>query len=240
MTVRGVKQPGAFAFWNAIRVGLGTFRRRTFRGVLTVCAMLALATLSAPAHAVDWLVLVVDRSNSIDADELHLQRQAYVDVLNDGKIARALQDTLIAIVEFDNTATIIVPWTTARDAAAQYAAALTAPSTRGGTGIGHGLGAALELLNEKQGRRVIDISGDGRENRDSVLLERRREAATASGIEINGLVLSGRTQYDLKRYYKQKVVNGFVIEIDDVADFHAALKRKILQETLVSQRRDSN
>lgn len=227
------------------RTGFGRRLRRmrilmSSRFVLMLCGALALLSLPAPVQAVDWLVLVVDRSNSIDADELHLQRQAYVDVLNDGKIVRALKDTAVAIVEFDSTATIIVPWTTAPDAAARYAAAMTAPGTRGGTGIGHGLGAALALLNEKQGRRVIDVSGDGQENRDSVLLERRRAAATASGIEINGLVISGRTQYDLKRYYKQKVVNGFVIEIDDVADFHAALKRKILQESLVSELNDAD
>ncbi len=211
-------------------------RRAPRRWLLMLCGALALFCPSTPALAVDWLVLVVDRSNSIDADELRLQRQAYVDVLNDSHIVRALKDTSVAIIEFDSTATVIVPWSSARGAAAQYAAAMFAPGTRGGTGIGHGLGAALSLLHAKQGRRVIDVSGDGRENRDSVLLERRRATATASGIEINGLVIRGRTQYDLKRYYKQKVVNGFVVEIDDVADFHAALKRKILQETLVSQR----
>ena len=135
MTVGGINQPGSFAVWRPARVGVGAFLRRMFphvprRFVLTLCGALALATMAAPARAVDWLVLVVDRSNSIDADELHLQRQAYVDVLNDGKIVRALKHTLIAIVEFDSTATIVVPWTTARDAAARPDRARRSARTR--------------------------------------------------------------------------------------------------------------
>lgn len=218
-------------------VGLMLAILRYTANLLGAALVLAGATLvmAGTASAADWLVLVVDRSNSIDADELALQRRAYVSVLNDEVIVAALEKTSVAIVEFDNSAEVVVPWTDVRDAAAQYAQ-WHAAGARGGTGIGHGLRAALDLLQAKSGRRVVDVSGDGRENRDSVLLEQWRNDATAAGIRINGLVIGGRTLYDLKRYYQQNVANGFVMEIDDVADFRAALKRKILQETMTSQR----
>jgi|GEM_PF-4717118 len=206
------------------------------------CARIAVAVAAGmclfsatTAMAGDWLVLVVDRSNSIDADELALQRQAYVDVLNDDRVISALGETLVAIVEFDNTAQVVVPWTTAPQAAWQYANQ-SAGGSRGGTGIGRGLRAAMDLLADKSGRRVIDVSGDGRENRDSVLLDRMRATATTDGVTINGLTLIGRTHYNLRQYYRERVANGFVMQIDDIADFHAALRRKILREMMVSQR----
>jgi hypothetical protein len=68
----------------------------------TVCATMFLG--SSPSAAVDWLVLVVDRSNSIDDRELALQRNAYVRLLSDASVIGALGDARVAIVEFDTVA----------------------------------------------------------------------------------------------------------------------------------------
>lgn len=192
---------------------------------------------SAPAAALDWLVFVIDRSGSIDPQELRLQRQAYVEALRNPRIVRVLRDTMVAIVEFDSTAETVVPFTSAPLAALQYEA-WNWQDSRGGTGIGRGLQEALALLRGRPGRQVIDISGDGRDNRDSLLLERMRAAATAEGVQINGLVLSGRTRYPIADYYRAEVANGFVMEIDRLEDFREALQRKILHETPVASRQE--
>ena len=204
------------------------------RALLLPLLLLAWLAPAGPAAALDWLVFAIDRSSSIDPAELQLQRQAYVDVLRDAQVASLLRHTMVAIVEFDDTAETVVPFTTAPLAALRYQAWEWSGS-RGGTGIGRGLQHALALLRDRPGRRVVDVSGDGRDNRDSALLERMRRAATEAGIEINGLALSGRTRYAIGDYYRAEVANGFVMEIATIEDFFEALRRKILREILVAQ-----
>lgn len=189
--------------------------------------------MASPAAAIDWMVFVVDRSSSIDADELRLQRDAYVRVLRDKDVRLALEHAQIAIVEFDSTAEVVVPWSDIDAAARSYANWLPM-GPRGGTGISRGMDTALKLLAGKSGRRVIDVSGDGRENRDMILLAHSRAAATRSGIDVNGLVIDGRTLYPIDDYYRQQVVNGFVIPVARMEDFHQALRQKILREALVA------
>ncbi|MCG8593261.1 MAG: DUF1194 domain-containing protein [Kiloniellales bacterium] len=51
--------------------------------IFGACALLLACLAPVPAAATDWLVLLVDRSNSIDPEELRLQRQAYIRLLTD-------------------------------------------------------------------------------------------------------------------------------------------------------------
>lgn len=187
-----------------------------------------------PSLALDWLVLVVDRSNSISRQQLSLQRQAYVRVLRDAYIAEMLRNAGVAIIEFDSKAELVVPWTTAEDAAKRYEA-WTSTGLRGGTAIGAGLSMAMDLVAGKEGAIVIDVSGDGRDNRNPVLLDEALSSATASGVEVNGLVLRENDRNDIAAYYRQRVVNGFVIMIERWEDFERSLKRKIGLETRLSQ-----
>lgn len=187
-----------------------------------------------PSLALDWLVLVVDRSNSISRQQLSLQRQAYVRVLRDAYIAEMLRNAGVAIIEFDSKAELVVPWTTAEDAAKRYEA-WTSTGLRGGTAIGAGLSMAMDLVAGKEGAIVIDVSGDGRDNRNPVLLDEALASATASGVEVNGLVLRENDRNDIAAYYRQRVVNGFVIMIERWEDFERSLKRKIGLETRLSQ-----
>jgi hypothetical protein len=192
-----------------------------------VCAALALGP--SPCAAVDWLVLLVDRSNSIDDRELALQRNAYVRLLSDASVISALGDARIAIVEFDTGPEIVVNWTDPASAARAYRAR-SPDGLRGQTGIGRALTTALALLVGKSGRLVIDISGDGKENVDSVLLSDMRAAAGARSVEINGLAILTRDTPEIDRYYSQQVVNGFVVPVDDTRDFERALRRKLFYE----------
>lgn len=195
---------------------------------------LALLISAQPVLALDWLVLVVDRSNSISREQLNLQRQAYARVLRDEGIKEILRDAGVAIVEFDSDAEVVVPWTTAEDAARRYEG-WTSTGLRGGTAIGAGLNTAMHLLAGKDGARVIDVSGDGRDNIDPVLLDDALARATASGVQVNGLVLREDERNDVQGYYRQRVVNGFVIMIERWEDFEHSLKKKIDLEVKLSQ-----
>jgi Protein of unknown function (DUF1194) len=203
----------------------GPWGPRWAGGVLA--ASIALCPL--PCAAIDWLVLVVDRSKSIDDRELALQRRAYVRVLSDANVISALDGANVAIVEFDTRSEIVVDWTDPATAARLYRGKRP-DGLRGQTGIGGALTTALALLAGKGGRLVIDISGDGKENVDSTLLSAMRAAASEQAVEINGLAILTPDTPEIDRYYSQQVVNGFVLPVDETGDFQSALKRKLFYE----------
>jgi len=201
------------------------------RSVRWAAGVLAALFVSSPlpCAAIDWLVFVVDRSNSIDDRELALQRSAYVRLLSDASVISALGDAQVAVVEFDTRAEIVVDWTDPQSAARLYRRK-SPDGLRGQTGIGGALGTALALLVGKSGRLVIDISGDGKDNVDHALLSDMRAAAGEQAIEINGLAIMTPDTPEIDRYYSQRVVNGFVVPVEETGDFQSALKRKLFYE----------
>jgi Protein of unknown function (DUF1194) len=215
------------AAWRVCR----TRWRRTIGPAVVGAGILGLlcAGVASPCLAVDWLVLVVDRSKSIDDRELALQRNAYVRLLSDAAVIEALGPAKVAIVEFDTRSEIVVDW--AAPAAAALAYRRKPPDgLRGQTGIGGALTTALALLAGKSGRLVVDVSGDGRENVDHALLSAARAAATAQAVEVNGLAIMTREVPEIDRYYSGNVVNGFVLSVEQREDFLNALKRKLFYE----------
>ena len=88
------------------------------------------------------------------------------------------------------------------------------------------------LLDRKQGRPVIDVSGDGPENRDVRLLRRTRAKPDSDGVPINGLAMLGPDEPDLARISPQDRV---VMAIEQQEDFFAALRRKLLMEMAVAE-----
>ena len=181
------------------------------------------------ADGIDWLVLLIDRSRSIDEDELRLQRSAYARLLNDPAVISALGEAKVAIVEFDSTAEIMVDWASPQRAAELYA--LQDPKgLRRQTAIGNALHTAADLLEGKSGRLVVDVSGDGRENVDPGRLQAMRAILSSRAIEINGLAILNDQTENLDRYYSQKVVNGFVLAAESRTDFEIALQRKLFYE----------
>ena len=192
-----------------------------------LAAWIALCPL--PCAAIDWLVLVVDRSKSIDDRELALQRSAYVRVLSDASVISALDGAQVAIVEFDTRSEIVVDWTDPASAARLYRGK-GPDGLRGQTGIGGALTTALALLAGKSGRLIVDVSGDGKENIDHGLLSAMRAAASERAVEINGLAILTPDTPELDRYYSEQVVNGFVLPVEETGDFQSALKRKLFYE----------
>ena len=91
-------------------------------------------------------------------------------------------------------------------------------------------------------RLVIDVSGDGPNNRGRPVTA-ARDAAVTRGIVINGLpILNDRPQpFDLPtpmevgldRYYAEQVIGGpgsFVLPAQDFVDFRTAILNKLIRE----------
>ena len=193
-------------------------------------ALGALVLLGAGhARAADWLIFLVDRSNSIDDGELRLQREAYVRLLSDPQVIDALGPTQVAIIEFDSDTHLMVDWTDAATAARRYRRNAT-KGQRSQTGIGAALARAVQMLADKPGRLVVDISGDGEENVNKWQLKRARAAAAKLAVEVNGLAIPSERHPELPAYYSRYVTNGFVVEVQRGGDFYGALKRKLLFE----------
>jgi hypothetical protein len=198
------------------------------RAPLVVAAALVLAPAPAAAALVDWLVLLVDASGSIDAYEYRLQHEAYVAVLRDPEIGLMLEGAKVAIVEFAELPEVIVDWSPDPErAAAIYAAhdrRVAWPGPASTTGIARALGHALDMLADKPGRRVIDISGDGPDNVDWVAaVWSQRDRARQMLIEINGLAIPTPEDPEVDRYYAENVVNGFL----EVSREHVAFERSL-------------
>jgi len=92
-------------------------------------------------------------------------------------------------------------------------------------------------------RRVIDVSGDGRNNAGPDMAMAREEVL-ARGITINGLpIMSDRPNFgrppdtELDIYYEREVIGGpgaFSVVARDFSDFARAIRTKLIKE--ISQR----
>jgi hypothetical protein len=104
----------------------------------------------------------------------------------------------------------------------------------GGTSISGAIDYAATLFAQssfRANRRVIDVSGDGSNNRGRPVTLARDEAVTA-GIGINGLPILA-LEPDLDRYYYDSVIGGpgaFVIAAKDYETFADAILKKLIIE----------
>jgi len=200
------------------------------------------------------LVLAVDISGSVDRVEARLQREGYIAALRHPEVVAAIQGGMfgriaLAYVEWagDHYQRIMLDWTVIEDAAgaAAFADALaeTPLMTAHWTSLSAALDFAAPLFDDNgiEGvRRVIDISGDGYNNRGRPV-ERARDAAVAAGITINGLPImndrpnpwGGMPPRDLDRYFEEQVIGGpgaFIVVAEDYTSFASAILSKLLLE----------
>src|SRR5215471_19622843 len=216
-----------------------------------VAATLLLACgVCAPAFAqttVDLqLVLAVDASGSVDQRRFELQMQGYVAAFRDPRMLQAIQSgatqaIAVTMVQWTGPALQIqvLPWTLINDAATAqaFAAAIAATPRRlfsGGTSISGVIDFAVPLLLEspfKGTRRIIDISGDGSNNRGRPVASARDDAVHA-GIIINGLPILA-LEPDLDHYYLDHVIGGpgaFAIAAESYEAFADAILKKLIRE----------
>ena len=233
---------------------MGTRWPRIARTVRNALAVLLSLILIGPAAAqrgsgepVDLaLVLAVDASGSVDQVRFELQKQGYVAAFRHPRVAAAIssgptQSIAVIMMQWTGPAlqVIAVPWTRISDTASAHAFAdriAAAPRALfgGGTSISGAIDTGMALLFDnpyRATRRVIDISGDGSNNRGRLVNQARDEAVRA-GVGINGLPILA-LEPDLDRYYQQNVIGGpgaFVIAAKDFNTFGDAILKKLIAE----------
>lgn len=231
--------------------------RRLFCGLATAAAAtpFVAARWADPVNAqtaanptVDLnLVLAVDVSGSVNQRRFELQRDGYAAAFRNPRVLKAVRggglNGMIAatVVQWTGPAlqVHVVPWTLIRDEASinSFATAIeTAPRQlySGGTSVSGAIDFGAYLLARPPyaaARRVIDISGDGANNRGRPATEARDEAI-AKGITINGLPIL-ELEPNLDEFYKNNVIGGpnaFMVVAQTFEEFADAVLKKLVTE----------
>ena len=169
-------------------------------------AVLVAARPGAATEPVDLiLVLAVDSSGSVDSERFALQRKGYAAALTNPEVLASIRsgrNGAIGLIYFEWSGpqlhNDLVGWTRIdgeASAAGVASVLLSTPRTifGGGTSISGAIDHSRALLRTSPfaaPRRVVDVSGDGRNNRGRALAPARAEAL-AEGLIINGLPILG-------------------------------------------------
>ena len=221
------------------------------RRVAALALLSLLAATPARAGSVDLaLVLAVDVSESVDADEYELQHEGIARAFEGAPLVAAISggangaiDVLVLEWSDRDKQVVTVDWTRVSDkaSAAAFAAKVRASrrSSNGLTAIGDALLAAqASFLNlpDRAARRVVDLSGDGMANIGPPP-QQVRDAMVAAGITVNGLAIL-KTEPWLDSYYDDNVVGGpggFLMQVEDFPSFIAAMQQKLLNEVTAAR-----
>ncbi|MFY0614655.1 MAG: DUF1194 domain-containing protein [Hyphomicrobiaceae bacterium] len=192
------------------------------------------------------LVLALDVSSSVDAQEFAIQKAGLVEAFRHAAVAAAIRRgryqriavTAVQWAGYDQQQ-IMVPWMVVGDQAAalRFATQLAAMPRAYPDGATHvsgiiafstklALAAPFTVV-----RRVIDISGDGIDNVKGSPRQ-ARDAAIGQGMTINGLAIANETP-DLVDYYRANVIGGpsaFVLAVRDYQAYPRAILRKLVRE----------
>lgn len=146
--------------------------------IMTIVLLWSMMSVSAYALPVDVeLSLVIDVSASISAQEYRLQMQGYADAFRNMSVQQAIWDgdegkIAVSTVFFSSESHLALDWVLIDSPAAAetFATALEKiqRTEAGATNISAGLEVAVEAFRMEKGyegrRKVIDVSGDGRQN----------------------------------------------------------------------------
>lgn len=206
-----------------------------------------LGTQAAGATPVDLaLVLATDCSSSVDAADFRLQMEGIGHALRNPLLADAIASGLhqrigLSVVLWSSRTrqTVVMPWralatTSDLDQAAGDVEQTVRSWEPGGTGLAAAIDFSADLLDAlpfPADRRVIDVSGDGRDNEGGNVAG-TRDRAVARAITINGLPITYGSR-QLLAYYKEEVTGGpgsFVIAADTIMAFRRAMTEKLLRE----------
>ena len=222
--------------------------------VALVAALLSASIGATPAAAQPaadlQLVLAVDASGSVDQYRFELQKRGYVAAFRHARVLQAIRsgpNQAIAVTMAQWTGPMmqvhVVEWMLVGDeeSAAAFASAVERAPRQlfgGGTSISGAIDYAMTLFPKspfRAPRRVIDISGDGSNNRGRPVTFARDEAV-AAGVGINGLPILA-LEPDLDRYYYDNVIGGpgaFVVAAKDYETFGEAILKKLVTEIAAS------
>lgn len=225
------------------RSALGLIAAGSISGALSALGPSA----AQPRREVDLnLALGVDASGSVNRTRFELQRRGYVEAFLNPRVLAAIrsgQHAAIGVAMYQWTGphlqVPVVPWTLIDDLASVRAFALQVSEAPrqlfgGGTSLSGAIDYGVRLLGETPfagGRMVIDISGDGANNRGRPA-ETARDEAVAKGININGVPILELEPF-LEEHYLGNVIGGpgaFLVPADTFEDFATAILRKLIQE----------
>jgi hypothetical protein len=229
-------------------------QRHTFIAVVAALLGASIGVLPAAAQpAADLqLVLAVDASGSVDQHRFELQKRGYVAAFRHARVLQAIRsgpNQAIAVTMAQWTGPTmqvhVVGWMLIGDdeSAAAFASAIERAPRQlfgGGTSISGAIDYAMTLFPKspfRAPRRVIDISGDGSNNRGRPVTLARDEAV-ADGVGINGLPILA-LEPDLDRYYQDSVIGGpgaFVVAAKDYETFGEAILKKLITEIAADDR----
>ena len=229
-------------------------RRRLLAAALAAPALLAARAAHATEEVDVELVLAVDVSRSVDAEEMEMQMRGYADAFRDPRLAEGIAAGPIGAIAITlfiwsdwNYQRTLVPWMRldGPDSCAAFAAALDAAprETFLYTSISGAIDFAARRFGERYAgmRRVVDISGDGVNNSGRALAEARAEAL-ARGIVLNGLAVLDRSPQPaalmaglppVDDYFRDEVIGGpgaFLMVAEGYEAFGSAVRRKIIRE----------
>lgn len=210
---------------------------------LCLAACIALGLTPAVRACELALVLAIDISGSVDAQEYRIQMDGLAAALNDPTVQDALIDSKaqIAVLHWTGASrqVLIANWRQmlvrsdvveigriVSDAPREYRHFSTA--------IGDALIVSADLLGQVDAtceRKVIDVSGDGPSN-EGVDVSVIRDSLVRGGVQINGLAIE-TSDDTLTDYYRAKVIGGpgaFVLTAKTFEDYPRAIRRKLLRE----------
>lgn len=191
------------------------------------------------------LILAVDVSASVRAEEFDLQMHGYADAFRTPQVVEAIKalgkdGIAVTMMQWANPdqREVVVNWTRIYDEVSAEGFAKAVDDTprlfdMGQTAMGHALEFCMSLFHGGfEGRRkVIDVSGDGYSNR-GVLPNGLRDQAVKRGITINGLAITTKERF-LPGYYQRNVIGGpgaFLVVANNYEEFASAIVAKLLRE----------
>lgn len=232
---------------------------------------------SGPLRAEDAvdtaLVMAVDISQSVDENRYRLQMEGIAQALEDASIIRVItsgprKSILFTLIGWADRAKVLLPWTWIGSASDAAAVAKMLRSLPNASGEYTCLGRMLRYLTDitlnpvpvRADRIIVDVSGDGPDNCNSVQdVLQHRDRLVKDGVIINGLpILEDGTESEIERWnrapgstqqefplpskddartltqwYERYVMGGhgsFVITAQGYDDFARAIRRKFIQE----------
>ena len=201
---------------------------------------------AAQATADLQLVLAVDVSGSVNQIRFELQKQGYVAAFRNPRLLQAIRAGSVQAIAVTMTQWTgptlqmqVVPWMRVSDEATMSAVADAIEAAprhlfSGGTSISGAIDHAMSLFprsGHASARRVIDVSGDGANNRGRPAADARDDAVSA-GVTINGLPILALEPH-LDQYYLTSVIGGpgaFMVVAEDFESFAEAILKKLIIE----------
>lgn len=188
------------------------------------------------------LVMLVDVSGSISSERYALQHAGFAAAMTDPRIVSAMVQQegglALTVIEWSDQRRTVVPWHMIHNAddvsAVAEMLAGAERSMTGSTAMGDAMVDGIAAFDQapcQPTRKIIDVSGDGRNNDGRARPDDVRVHASELNITVNGLPIQGE-EAGVVDYYRQHVVtsDGFVIEATGFEDVARAIRVKLVME----------